>query len=148
MYVVFEQSTMNKHVSTLVWWLRLCFGAMVLSLLFEKFVSSCGKDLCEREITFQKCRGSTGSSVCCATDAPSLIRSNLRSKMECLLWCEQTTECSGANWKAPHSCELFSIIPKSASQLSGCSFFEKGETFGVHSSKICARCSVIIILSL
>ena len=107
-------------------WLKICLEAIVLSLLFKKFVSSCGKDSCERELAFQPFRGSTGSTVCCATDAPSLTRRKIRSKIECLLLCQETAECLGTNWKVLNGCELFAFIPKSASMISGCSFFNKG----------------------
>ena len=111
-----------------VWCSKIGLGALiVLSLLLETCPSLCGTDTCEREITFQSSKGSSGLASCCASDAPNLIQPNMRSKIECAARCREIGNCSGVNWKQPKTCEMFSSIPDNATHLSGCEYFGKGE---------------------
>ena len=98
-----------------------------MSLLFEKCLSSCGRNSCEREMTFRSYKGSSGLASCCATDSPNMITRRIRSKIECQLRCQETGNCSGVNWKQPNTCEMFSVTPQNVSNLGGCKYFDKGE---------------------
>ena len=103
------------------------FGTIVLSLLFDNCASLCDKNLCDREMLFQSYKGSVGLAPCCATDAPSRIPRNIRSKTECVLRCQEEGNCLGVNWKDPNTCEMFSLIPNNATHLSECSYFDEGD---------------------
>ena len=98
-----------------------------MSLLFEKYLSSCDKNSCWKEMKFQSYRGSSGRASCCATDVPKMMSTTIRSTIECQLRCQETGNCSGVNWKQPNTCEMFSATAKNLSNLSGCKYFDKGE---------------------
>ena len=123
--------------------LKFCFGAILVSLLFEKCLSSCGgMNPCEKGMKFRSYKGSSGLASCCATDAPNLMSINIRSINECVLRCQETGKCLGVNWKQPNICEMFSVTPQNLTDLSGCEYLDKGE-MELFSQLLCSFSSLI-----
>ena len=84
----------------------------------------CPMNAYAKEAKFVAVKHTSGEALC-ATDAPGLAYTPVRSKISCTLLCQENSDCcAGVNWKEPRTCEIFPVMPSNFLTIPGCSYFQ------------------------
>ena len=94
---------MGRSIFSPYVWRRL-----IIMLICTKDISKClcSTDLLTRQVSFAVLK-KTSREYVCAIDEPSEILHSMRYKTKCAFMCLENTECTGVNWRASGTCELF-----------------------------------------
>ena len=114
---------MGQSIFSAVVWRRLI---IILICAMDTSECLCMTDLLGRQVFFTAWKKNSGDYLC-ATDDPSEIFHSIRSKIKCALVCLGNTECSGVNWRASGTCELFLYRVDNFALVEDCRFYFPGE---------------------
>ena len=67
------------------------------------------------------------NTMVCSTDTPDIVFDRVRTKQECILFCQGDDRCLSANWKNPSRCELFFFDPGTFANVMNCSYMIQGK---------------------
>ena len=82
-----------------------------------------------REEVYMAHRTNFSNDTVCSTGKPNQVIDRVRSKIECVLVCQETSECSGVNWKESSTCEMYRFDPQTFQASTGCIYLSPGEQF-------------------
>ena len=75
-------------------------------------------------------RYQNASTDVCSLEKPSHVLNNVRSKIECVFFCQNDPRCSGVNWKKPRTCEMYFFNPSTFGRRApSCSYYSRGNNY-------------------
>ena len=82
-----------------------------------------------QEEVYMAHRTNFSDDTVCSTEKPNQVFDRVRSIIECVLLCQETSECSGVNWKESSTCEVYQFDPQTFETSTGCTYLSPGEQF-------------------